>query len=273
MSDARSVLQSHYKDASRLDARIQLHAAYSTNTQGLHSWVFEHLRLPPTCQVLEVGCGSGQLWLVNHHRLPGGWGVTLADLSAGMLRTTHHQLSTYGHAFRFVVHDAQSLPFVAQRFDAIIANHMLYHVPNRLAAYAEFCRVLKPSGRLYAATISRDNMHELDALVSRVHPRRSQGRATAHPMSDRRLHTGFNLEHGAAELSQWFTCVTLHRYADALVVPAAEPLVAYVRSTGALTEDELATFQQHVEEVIVQQGPIHISKDVGMFEACQSDAS
>lgn len=139
------------------------------------------------------------------------------------------------------------------------------------AAYAEFCRVLKPNGRLYAATISRDNMRELDALVAHVHLRRSQARAAANPISDRRRRTGFNLEYGAEEISQWFALVTLHHYADALVVPAAEPLVAYVRSTGALTEDELARFQHHVEAVIARQGPIHISKDVGMFEACQSD--
>ena len=270
MSDAQHILQNHYKDASRLDARIQLHAKYSTNTQGLHAWVFEHLHLPPTCHVLEVGCGSGQLWLANQHRLPAGWHVTLADLSAGMLATAHRQLSPYGHAVRFVVHDEQALPFAAHSFDAIIANHMLYHVPNRLAAYAEFCRVLKPSGRLYAATISRDNMRELDALVSHVHPFSAQERAAANPMSDRRQRTGFNLEHGAEELSQWFAVVTLHRYADALVVPAAEPLVAYIRSIGVLPEDELARFQYHVEEVIERQGPIQISKDVGMFEACQS---
>ena len=271
MSDAQYILQNHYKDASRLDARIQLHAKYSTNTQGLHPWVFEHLHLPSTCHVLEVGCGSGQLWLVNHHRLPAGWHVTLADLSAGMLATAHRQLSPYGHALRFVVHDAQALPFAAHSFDAIIANHMLYHVPNRPAAYAEFCRVLKPSGRLYAATISRDNMRELDALVSHVHPFSSQDRAAANPMSDRRQRTGFNLEHGAEELSQWFAFVTLHRYADALVVPEAEPLVAYIRSIGVLTEDELMRFQHHVEEVIERHGPIYISKDVGMFEACQSN--
>src|SRR5712691_9303537 len=273
MSDARHSLQNHYKDASRLDARIQLHATYSTNTQGLHAWVFERLRLPPTCQVLEVGCGSGQLWLVNHHRLPARWGVTLSDLSAGMLTTAHHQLRPYGHAFRFVVHDVQALPFADHRFDAILANHMLYHVPHRPAAYAEFCRVLKPSGRLYAATISRDNMHELDALVAHVHPRRSPGSGVANLMSDRRLHTGFNLEHGAAELSQWFTSVTMHRYADALVVPEAESLVAYVRSTGRLTEDESTRFQSHVEDVIKRNGPIRISKDVGMFEASQPHAS
>ena len=62
------------------------------------------------------------------------------------------------------------------------ANHMLYHVPNRRAAYAEFCRVLQPSGRLYAATISRDNMRELDASVSHVYPFRSQDRAAANPL-------------------------------------------------------------------------------------------
>jgi SAM-dependent methyltransferase len=220
--------------------------------------------------VLEVGCGSGQLWLVNHHRLPTGWNVTLSDLSAGMLTTAHCQLSPYNPALRFVAHDAQALPFADHSFDAIIANHMLYHVPNRPAAYAEFRRVLKPHGRLYAATISRDNMRELDALVSHIHPFHSQDRATANPISDRRQRMGFNLEHGAEELSQWFTVVALHRYADALVVPEAEPLVAYIRSIGILTEDELVRFQHHVEEVIERQGPVHISKDVGMFEACQS---
>jgi hypothetical protein len=78
---------------------------------------------------------------------------------------------------------------------------------------------------------------------------------------------------GAAELSQWFTAVTLHRYADALIVPEAAPLVAYVRSTGRLTEDELIRFQDHIEDVMKRNGPFRISKDVGMFEASQLLAS
>jgi ubiquinone/menaquinone biosynthesis C-methylase UbiE len=273
MSDAQSVLQNHYKDASRLDARRQLHAKYSTNTYSFLAWVFEHLRLPSTCQVLEVGCGAGYLWLANRHRIPGGWDVTLADFSAGMLATAHHQLRVCGHAFRFVAHDAQALPFAAHSFDAIIANHMLYHVPNRPAAYAEFCRVLKPSGQVYAATNSKDNMRELDALIQRFRHARSPESGTARPMNDSRLRDGFNLEHGAEEISQWFISVTLHRYADALVVPEAESLVAYVRSTGRLTEDELTRFQDHIEAVLAQHGPLRISKDVGMFEASQPLAS
>jgi SAM-dependent methyltransferase len=172
-----------------------------------------------------------------------------------------------------VVQDAQALPFADHCFDAVIANHMLYHVPNRSAAYAEFCRVLQPSGQLYAATNSRDTMRELDELVQRFRHASAQGSGASRPMNDCRLPQGFNLEHGAAELSQWFTSVTLHRYADALVVPESEPLVAYIRSTGRLTEDELTRFQDHVEDVMKRNGPIRISKEVGMFEASQRRAS
>ena len=266
--DAYSLLQNQYRDASRLDARVQLHAKYSTNTQGFHAWVFAHLHPPPACSVLEVGCGSGHLWLTNAQHLPTGWDITLSDLSVGILHAARQRLRANRQAWQCVVHDVQSLPFARHSFDAIIANHMLYHVPNRPAAYAEFCRVLKPSGRLYAATNSRDNMRELDALVQRCHLHASE-RAAMPRLTDRRLLTGFNLEHGAEELSPWFTTVTLHRYADALVVPEAEPLVAYVRSLGYLTEDELATLRRHVEDVIEQHGPIRISKDIGMFEASQ----
>lgn len=272
MPDVQSTLQHHYKDASRLDARIQLHTEYSTNKHGLHAWVFDHLRLPPTCQVLEVGCGSGHLWRVNRHRIPAGWDITLADLSAGMLKAAQQQLSACYHSFLFVVHDAQTLPFPERCFDAVIANHMLYHVPNRAAAYAEFRRVLKPSGRLYASTLSRDNMRELDALVQPFQHPDARRDVAFRPLSDRRLRHGFNLENGAAEIAPWFACVTLHRYEDALVVPEAEPLVAYVRSTEHLTEDELSRFQRHIEAVMARHGPIHISKDMGMFEASHPDA-
>jgi SAM-dependent methyltransferase len=273
MSEARSILQNHYKDASRLDARRQLHAKYGTNTHDFLAWVFEHLRLPPTCQVLEVGCGAGSLWLANRHRIPAGWSITLSDLSAGMLATAHHQLRAHDHSWQFVVHDAEALPFADRSFAAIIANHMLYHVPKRSTAYAEFCRVLQPSGQLYAATNSRDNMRELDLLIQRFRHACAPESRAARPMNDSRLPNGFNLEHGAAELCRWFASVTLHRYADALVVPEAEPLVTYVRSAGRLTEDELMRFQGHVEGVIRRHGPIRIGKDVGMFEASQPLAS
>jgi hypothetical protein len=127
--------------------------------------------------------------------------------------------------------------------------------------------VLKPDGRLYAATNGGDTMRELDELVERLRPPRSQSARTVSLISDRRLRTGFNLEHGASELGQWFSSVSLHRYDDALIVPDAEPLVAYVKAAGYLPDDQLALFKRHVEARIQRDGSIHISKNCGMFEA------
>jgi hypothetical protein len=80
-------------------------------------------------------------------------------------------------------------------------------------------------------------MRELHEFVQRFRHPLAQGTVASRPLNDSRLRHGFNLEHGAAELSQWFASVTLHRYDDALLVPEAAPLVAYVRSADYLSED------------------------------------
>jgi ubiquinone/menaquinone biosynthesis C-methylase UbiE len=155
MSEARNSLQTHDKDASRREARRQLQAQDSPNTPGFPAWVFAHLHLPLTRQGLAVGCGSGALGRANHHRSPAGRNVTFADRSAGMLATAPHQLRPDDHSGRCVVHDAEALPVAEGSFAAVIAHHRLYHGPHRSAAYAEFCRVLMPSGKLDAVTPSQ----------------------------------------------------------------------------------------------------------------------
>lgn len=42
--------------------------------------------------------------------------------------------------------NAESIPFAAESFDVIIANHLLEHVPDDRRAMAEFFRVLRPGG-------------------------------------------------------------------------------------------------------------------------------
>jgi ubiquinone/menaquinone biosynthesis C-methylase UbiE len=46
----------------------------------------------------------------------------------------------------FVLADAQSIPFGDSSFEAVIANNMLYHVPNRRLALSEIHRVLVKKG-------------------------------------------------------------------------------------------------------------------------------
>jgi SAM-dependent methyltransferase len=256
------LLSEQYHNASNLSARMQLHERFSVSAERWHRWVFDRLTPGPDARVLEIGCGPGMLWKENVERIPAGWDVTLSDFSPGMLDDARRNLHASEHPFRFEVVDAQAIPFADASFDIVVANHMLYHVPDRPRAFAEIRRILRPDGRFYAATNSLDHMRELRDLAREFDP--------AIPFMSDQMAQSFNLEAGAAQLGPWFDPVTLHRYPSALVVTEAEPLVAYVLSGKAksmLDGPKAAAFAAFVEQKIRENGAIRITKDSGLFEA------
>jgi ubiquinone/menaquinone biosynthesis C-methylase UbiE len=253
----QAYLREQYKNASNLNNRIQLHVRFSTNRYDFHKWIFDQLQLGPESRVLELGCGPGSLWRPNLDRIPGGWQITLSDFSPGMLAEARANLEGAG-PFAFELADAQALPFADAEFDAAIANHMLYHVPDRPRALAQVRRVLRPGGRFYAATNGETHLQEIHELVHEFDPEISLWNRMA-----------FRLEGGAAELAPYFSHVAVHRYPSALVVTEAEPLVTYVASfaADALAGERRAAFARMVEQRIAADGAIHITQDTGLFVA------
>jgi ubiquinone/menaquinone biosynthesis C-methylase UbiE len=248
-----------YQDATNLNARIQLHRRFSTNTYGWMFWVFDHLRLPPHSHILDIGCGPCDLWFGNYERMPPGWQITLADFSPGMLQQGRDKLSPHPRAFAFLLSDAQALPFEDAIFDAVIANSMLYHVPDRPRALSEVQRVLRPGGRLFAATNGENHMREARELLRSIDPQANLATAADE----------FGLQNGFDQLAPFFSKVTLHRYEDGLVVTEVEPLVAYIQSTrrSALVNESPAALARLINERIQQDGALYITKEGGMFEA------
>jgi len=248
-----------YQDASNLNARIQLHRRFSTNTYGWMFWVFDQLRLPPSSHILDIGCGPCDLWFGNYERIPDGWQITLADFSPGMLGQGLHKLSPHQQEFGFLVADAQALPFENETFDAVIANSMLYHVPDRPRALSEIHRVLLPGGRLFAATNGENHMREARELLRSIDPEANMASAADE----------FGLENGFDQLTPLFAEVTLHRYQDGLVVTEAEPLVAYILSTKRSTrlKQNPEPLTRLIKERLHQDKAVYITKDSGMFEA------
>jgi SAM-dependent methyltransferase len=179
-----------------------------------------------------------------------------------MIQEARHALEELEEWFRFLVLDAQVLPFDEGFFDTVIANHMLYHVLDLGRALSEVRRVLKPGGRFYAATNGEGHLREMGDLVRVFDPGIDFGPEEY----------SFGLENGAAQLEQWFEDVELYRYEDSLVVTEADPLVAYVLSCFCNTDTLLAGgrsggFAAFVERQLATSGAIHITKDVGLFVA------
>jgi SAM-dependent methyltransferase len=249
------LLQRQYGDAANLQARIAVHQAFSTNPQGLPRWFIEQVHIPEHGRILEVGCGPGGFWPEVRELIPRSWHITVSDFSPGMVAQARRRLAALDRPFTVAQADVQNLPFPDRSFDAVIANFMLYHVPDRPRALIEIHRVLAAGGRFFAMTNGRRHMQELKELVDRVAPG---------TIRDEEL--GFSLENGAAQLVPRFDPIRLERYPDALRVTAAEPLLAYTRSyvTG-LHGDQEEALRLRIQEQIDTHGAFSITKDSGMF--------
>lgn len=260
MTDQSYLLEDQYRDPTNLQDRAQLHARFSVNPRGWLPWVFDRFAFGKEARLLDLGCGLGDLWRVNRARIPTGWDITLADLSPGMLDAAATKLDKARFSYR--VADAQDLPFDNDWFDGVIANHMLYHVPDRERALIELRRVLKADGRLYAATNGLPDGIGLGAWV----------RKAVH-QEDQRPEEGtidlFSLENGRAQLKRVFVSVVVHRYEDALEITEAEPLIAYVRSTGGTlaSPDKMDELRDAAAMEIERHGCLRLAKNAGMFEA------
>ena len=67
-----------------------------------------------------------------------------------------------------LIGDVVDLPFRDGRFDCVVAAWMLYHASDLDRALEELHRVLRPDGRLVAATSSERNLAEVWELVGEI---------------------------------------------------------------------------------------------------------
>jgi len=261
-TDQAYLRDDQYRDSRNLSARYALHARFSVNPQSFLRWVFDQFALPPQAQVLELGCGRGDLWQRNLDRIPAGWEITLSDFSPGMLEDARETLAPAPRPFSYAVLDAQSIARPDASSDAVVANHMLYHVPAVPRALAEIRRVLRPGGTLFAATNGRAHLRELWDFLAEF-----DGVPNAASDATR----GFDLENGRSLLSEHFAHVALHRFDDALEVTEVGPLVAYVLSMMdtalvARVARNPDSFRAFVSGRL-SRGPLHIGKSAGLFAA------
>lgn len=224
ISDQTYLRDVQYKDPVKLTARADLHVKYATATIAWVPWLVAQLDWPSAGDVLEVGCGPGWLWSEGAKDLPPGLRLTLTDLSAGMVDVARERADALSHfeAVEARVTDAQTLPFDDHAFDVVVANHMLYHVPDPARALSECARVLRPDGVLMAATNGPRHLGELWEVRSEVFG--------GPPPS---VHTDvFGSVSGRPLLEERFAEVERREYEDVLHCTDPEDAVAFLTSSS-----------------------------------------
>ncbi|MGN0977581.1 MAG: class I SAM-dependent methyltransferase, partial [Faecousia sp.] len=216
-------IEAQYKTAGNLNTRISIHAKYSLNPQPFADWIVSHYEIAPGMRILELGCGTGDIWRDHLDLLSGGTKLTLTDFSAGMLEAAKKNLPDQENiAFQAV--DIQDIPFPDNAFDAVIANMMLYHVPDLHKGLSEVRRVLKPGGKFYCATYGENGiMAYINDVLRPFHINGSIGKT-------------FTLQNGGEILSAHFAKVQRFLREDGLAISDIGDFVDYIYSLSSLTD-------------------------------------
>jgi SAM-dependent methyltransferase len=96
--------------------------------------------------VLETAAGTGRVTQALARVLPDRVSITATDLNQAMLDFAASQHGVERAAWQQA--DATALPFEDARFDAVVCQFGAMFFPDKVAAYREALRVLKPAGRL-----------------------------------------------------------------------------------------------------------------------------
>ncbi|MBQ3798621.1 MAG: methyltransferase domain-containing protein [Butyrivibrio sp.] len=150
--------------------------------------------------------------------------------------------------------DIQDIPYEDSSFDMVIANYMLYHVPDISKALSEVRRVLKDDGIFYAGTAGENGI--MENLI------RMLGQEMFYNNS-------FSLENGEDKLKQVFSKIDIERYPDSLAVTNIDDLMDYIYS-GITFKNECTLPRDEVRAILTGKmvdGVLMLPKDPGMFVA------
>ncbi|KAI9148692.1 S-adenosyl-L-methionine-dependent Diels-Alderase iccD [Paramyrothecium foliicola] len=119
----------------------------------------EALALSPKAQVLDAGCGVGHvaIWLSTQHDLQ----LTGVDIIDHHVTKAQHNIAKSDLDDTVVIrkmdyHDLDQ--FEACQFDGVYTMETLMHARQPEVALRQFCRVLKPGGRIAMFEYEHDNM-------------------------------------------------------------------------------------------------------------------
>jgi demethylmenaquinone methyltransferase/2-methoxy-6-polyprenyl-1,4-benzoquinol methylase len=124
--------------------------------------VVREASLPPGGRLLDLASGTGDIALEALRRDPFAR-VTAADFSLGMMRVGRGRRG--GDRIAWCAADAFSLPFADARFDAVTSGYLLRNVADRVGAFREQARVVRPGGKVVCLDTSPPPPSLLGAFV------------------------------------------------------------------------------------------------------------
>ena len=252
--NSHKAVQEQYKTANNLNTRISIHAKYSTNKLGFGNWLFSHYDIPSDIEILELGCGTGNIWKSNLHVLDTGVQLLLTDFSEGMVSEVKKTFEACSNISYNIV-NIENIPYENNRFDRVIANMMLYHVPDLHKGLSEVQRVLAGDGYFYCATYGENGIVPFIVGLLKEYGAKDV------------TNKNFTLQNGYEILKKYFSDVQRLDYEDSLAVTNIDDILDYLYSLTSITSiaDLKRKDLKEILEGKMVNNILSIPKEYGMF--------
>ena len=249
-----------FSNEERLNARVQLYR-YTERNIDFHKWIFEHLNFQGVENVLDLGCGTGLVWLNNIDRIPENIHIMLSDVSEGMVDSCRKKLSNDAR-FGFEVCDAANTPFESGKYQMILANHMLNFFEDLERIFRELSRLLADGGCIYSTTPSLHQGQELFTIADGFDDSLKV---------DIGLVRVFNVENGEDELTKHFNVIKTDLFQNDVVTDDIDALILYLASCFENVQLENLVrrydgFRKHVRSVIAEKGQFRMTNKAALFK-------
>lgn len=218
------------------------------------NWIISNYEINDGMKVLELDCGTGDIWKKQDALILKCSRLVLSDFSDAMVDETQNNLKEYKN-IEYKVVDIQNIPFDNDSFDVIIANMMLYHVPDLSKGLKEVRRVLKNGGKFYCATYGE---HGIIKYLSQI--------LSKYGVKDS-VNKNFTLQNGNKILTEIFDNVKRLYYQDSLQVTDVDDMVDYIYSLSGMTTLNQVP-KDSVRKVLIENmsdGILNVPKEYGMF--------
>ena len=257
---SRERLGEQYADDARLAVRQETHRRYSERPDNTPEWVLGLLAPRAGELVLDAGAGNGAYHPALQSRQVR---IVAVECEMGMIRSVSGCMASY------VAGDVTALPLPTDAVDHSMANHMLYHVAHITAALTEFARVTCPGGRVALTT----NGNRRESPLQRLHERAARELGID---ADVTITTDRFGDHNLGQVRRVFPDADKLEQVNALVIPRAEPVLAYygsgpVDSVREPTTETRRELLERVDELVRQRiaadGEFRIPKRVVCYLA------
>lgn len=176
--------------------------------------------------------------------------LVLTDFSENMASVAKKSLGERDNISYSVI-NIENIPYTDSCFDRVIANMMLYHVPNLNKGLSEVKRILTGDGYFYCATYGENGIMPFIA-----------GLLKEYGITDN-TNKNFTLQNGYGILKKYFSHIQKLDYKDSLTITNVNDVLDYIYSLTNMSSVAKLGRQTLKKEMVNEI--LNIPKEYGMF--------